>query len=119
MGRWLPTEEVFVDLALSCFFEGILDDCDEGTTLRQYLARRLNCDDMRVTKKLSRNKVLAGRRFIATNYNRRHFAAKRFWTPIDFDKLMSLKLAYLVFETELRQAKGRWGDSEMEKKRRQ
>ncbi|RLO08703.1 hypothetical protein DYB28_004526, partial [Aphanomyces astaci] len=69
-GRWLITEEVYVDLAITCFFDGILDDCDNGVTLRQYISRRLHCDDMRVTKKLRRNKVLAGRRVIETNYNR-------------------------------------------------
>ncbi|KAF0683036.1 Aste57867_24889 [Aphanomyces stellatus] len=106
MGRWLPAEEVYADLAISCFLEGILDDCACGTTLRQYIARRLHCDEMRVTKKLRQNKTLAGG-LIQRNFNRRHFARTRHVTPSDMDKVTSLKLAYLRFETELAQIKGK------------
>ncbi|RHY11806.1 hypothetical protein DYB25_011371 [Aphanomyces astaci] len=108
-GRWLITEEVYVDLAITCFFDGILDDCDNGVTLRQYISRRLHCDDMRVTKKLRRNKVLAGRRVIETNYNRRHFVRKRkHVTQADLEAVTSMKLAYLAFEAAFREQKKPW-----------
>ncbi|RHY94746.1 hypothetical protein DYB37_007193 [Aphanomyces astaci] len=105
-GRWLPAEETFVDLAITCFLDGILDDCDVGTTLRQYIARRLQCKEMRVTKKIRRNKVLAGRRRIQANYNRRHFFEKAHRSELDLDAATSLKLAHLHFEAELRRRKG-------------
>ncbi|RHY26841.1 hypothetical protein DYB32_007232 [Aphanomyces invadans] len=108
-GRWLHAEEVYVDLAIACFLDGILDDCPDGTTLRQYIAHRLSCDDMRVTKKLRRNKLLAGRRVIQANYNRRHFARKQ--TPLteeDMDAVTATKLAFLAFETAYRAQKKPW-----------
>jgi hypothetical protein len=31
----------------------VLDDCEEGSTLRTYLTRKLNCSPMRISKKFS------------------------------------------------------------------
>ena len=35
------------------FERGFLDDCEKGVTLRSYLARSLNCDPMRISKKFA------------------------------------------------------------------
>ena len=36
------------------FRRGYLPDCPQGTTLRQYLAKKLHCNPMRLSKKLSK-----------------------------------------------------------------
>ncbi|KAF0683035.1 Aste57867_24888 [Aphanomyces stellatus] len=110
-GRWMAAEEAYVDSAISCFFLGILDDC-HGLTLRQYIAWKLHCDEMRVTKKLRETKVLAGRRFIAQNFNRKCFSPKTEPpTAAEMELLTTLKLAYSQFEVALaRKQTRKWTD---------
>jgi hypothetical protein len=51
-----------VDILFSCFYLGLFfplvsllfsDDCEDGSTLRSYLARKLNCSPMRISKKFA------------------------------------------------------------------
>ncbi|EEY63743.1 cleavage induced hypothetical protein [Phytophthora infestans T30-4] len=50
-GKWTPEEEAFTNTIIHYFKRGLLD-VEDGTSLRWYLAKRLNCEAMRVTKKL-------------------------------------------------------------------
>jgi len=51
-GKWTREEEDFARAISTYFCLGMLD-LPNGTTLRAYLAYKLNCDPMRVTKKFS------------------------------------------------------------------
>nr|EWM28900.1 hypothetical protein Naga_100822g1 [Nannochloropsis gaditana] len=51
-GKWTPEEEVYVNRVTEAFHQGLLP-LAAGTTLRSYLADKLNCDPMRITKKFS------------------------------------------------------------------
>ena len=57
-GKWEIEEEQFAITIIQAFLDGILPIA-RGTTLRSFLAKQLNCDPMRITKKLS-SSVLAG-----------------------------------------------------------
>ena len=52
-GKWSMEEEKYAFLLIEAFDHGNLDDCPEGTTLRAYLARKLNCSPMRISKKFA------------------------------------------------------------------
>jgi hypothetical protein len=52
-GKWSSAEESFANQLVTDFERGLLDDCEEGCTLRSYLARRLNCAPMRISKKFA------------------------------------------------------------------
>jgi hypothetical protein len=52
-GKWAKDEEAFAARLISAFDKGELMDCMEGTTLRSYLAKRLNCVPMRISKKFA------------------------------------------------------------------
>ncbi|RLN93387.1 hypothetical protein BBJ28_00018571 [Nothophytophthora sp. Chile5] len=51
-GPWSREEEVYAASLIDCFFKGVLDIA-EGTTLRAFLASRLCCNPMRISKKLA------------------------------------------------------------------
>ncbi|CEG36165.1 uncharacterized protein PHALS_00490 [Plasmopara halstedii] len=53
-GKWTVEEETFTNMIIHYFKRGLLD-VEDGTSLRWYLAKRLNCEAMRVTKKLKGN----------------------------------------------------------------
>lgn len=53
-GKWTLEEEAFTNMIIYYFKRGLLD-VEDGTSLRWYLAKRLNCEAMRVTKKLKGN----------------------------------------------------------------
>ncbi|CAK4096169.1 unnamed protein product [Aphanomyces euteiches] len=53
-GKWTVEEEVFTNKMIHFFRLGLLD-IEDGTSLRWYLAKKLNCEAMRVTKKLKGN----------------------------------------------------------------
>lgn len=57
-GKWEIEEERFTIKIIHAFLDGILP-IEHGTTLRSFLAKQLNCDPMRITKKLS-SSILAG-----------------------------------------------------------
>lgn len=52
-GKWSIEEERFAKKLIEDFQSGILKDCEEGCTLRAYLARKLNCAPMRISKKFA------------------------------------------------------------------
>eukprot|EP00617_Octactis_speculum_P018666 CAMPEP_0185751610 /NCGR_PEP_ID=MMETSP1174-20130828/10385_1 /TAXON_ID=35687 /ORGANISM="Dictyocha speculum, Strain CCMP1381" /LENGTH=456 /DNA_ID=CAMNT_0028428663 /DNA_START=84 /DNA_END=1454 /DNA_ORIENTATION=+ len=59
-GKWTPEEEDYTARLIQCFNSGILI-LPEGTTLRSYLAAKLNCDPMRITKKFTGSETLGKR----------------------------------------------------------
>jgi hypothetical protein len=80
-GRWHPLEEEYMYWIILCFERGLLEDIDgRGSgcqiTLRQYIATRLNCDVMRVTKRLKQGRPLTFRGVLAKNFNRRYFVPR-------------------------------------------
>ncbi|KAJ1398841.1 hypothetical protein B484DRAFT_339569 [Ochromonadaceae sp. CCMP2298] len=52
-GKWTAEEETFANRLIEGFEGGTLLDCDDGSTLRSYLAKRLNCAPMRISKKFA------------------------------------------------------------------
>lgn len=63
-GKWTPEEETFTNTIIHYFKRGLLD-IEDGTSLRWYLAKRLNCEAMRVTKKLKGNSSIGKQIFRA------------------------------------------------------
>ncbi len=51
-GKWSIEEEEYATAIIDQFTAGNVD-ITEGTTLRAYLAEKLNCDPMRITKKFN------------------------------------------------------------------
>eukprot|EP01035_Chromulina_nebulosa_P027700 gene27700-36455_t len=56
-GKWTREEENYADRLISDFEAGILSDCEDGCTLRSYLAKSLNCAPMRISKKYSGQRI--------------------------------------------------------------
>mmetsp|Transcript_17534 Transcript_17534/g.38877 ORF Transcript_17534/g.38877 Transcript_17534/m.38877 type:complete len:266 (+) Transcript_17534:107-904(+) len=52
-GKWTAEEETFANRLIEAFEGGSLVDCDDGSTLRSYLAKKLNCAPMRISKKFA------------------------------------------------------------------
>ena len=52
-GKWLQEEESYADLLIDMFDQGHLSDCMTGSTLRAYLAQKLHCAPMRISKKFA------------------------------------------------------------------
>jgi hypothetical protein len=63
-GKWTMEEEAFTNMIIYYFKRGLLD-VEDGTSLRWYLAKRLNCEAMRVTKKLKGNSSIGKQIFRA------------------------------------------------------
>ncbi|KAL3674167.1 hypothetical protein V7S43_000128 [Phytophthora oleae] len=63
-GKWTLEEEAFTNMIIGYFKRGLLD-VEDGTSLRWYLAKRLNCEAMRVTKKLKGNSSIGKQIFRA------------------------------------------------------
>lgn len=63
-GKWTPEEESFTNMIIHYFKRGLLH-IEDGTSLRWYLAKRLNCEAMRVTKKLKGNSSIGKQIFRA------------------------------------------------------
>ncbi|TYZ58205.1 hypothetical protein PybrP1_012530 [[Pythium] brassicae (nom. inval.)] len=63
-GKWTPEEEAFTNMIIHYFKRGLLN-IEDGTSLRWYLAKRLNCEAMRVTKKLKGNSSIGKQIFRA------------------------------------------------------
>ncbi len=71
-GKWTPEEEEYASRIIYFVQNGILE-LPEGTTLRSYLAERLNCDPMRITKKIAGASCCLGKRsthFVAAGAGR-------------------------------------------------
>ena len=52
-GKWLEEEEAYAELLIEMFDKGELEDCMVGSTLRAYLAQKLHCAPMRISKKFA------------------------------------------------------------------
>ncbi|KAJ1436139.1 hypothetical protein B484DRAFT_325221, partial [Ochromonadaceae sp. CCMP2298] len=61
-GKWTAEEERYTEKIIYDFENGTLD-VPEGTTLRTYLSKVLNCDPMRITKKYTGNSSIGKRTF--------------------------------------------------------
>eukprot|EP00903_Cladosiphon_okamuranus_P013837 g12876.t1 len=63
-GRWIIEEEDFARACIDAFNSGLLSQVEEGTTLRAFLSERLQCQPMRVTKKLHGSKGMGKRLYV-------------------------------------------------------
>ena len=52
-GKWTEAEETYTELLIQHFLAGVVPVCAEGTSLRAFLAARLHCAPMRITKKFA------------------------------------------------------------------
>mmetsp|Transcript_2895 Transcript_2895/g.3031 ORF Transcript_2895/g.3031 Transcript_2895/m.3031 type:complete len:389 (-) Transcript_2895:139-1305(-) len=52
-GKWPIEEEIYANRLVVEFAAGLLDDCEDGTTLRSYLSTKLRCAPMRISKKFA------------------------------------------------------------------
>ena len=52
-GKWSVPEQDYAKALISAFLEGLMPGVTDGTTLRAFLAQKLNCAPMRITKKLA------------------------------------------------------------------
>jgi hypothetical protein len=52
-GKWSVEEEKYCKQLIDAFENGKLPDCIEGTSLRAYLSKKLNCSPMRISKKFA------------------------------------------------------------------
>jgi hypothetical protein len=50
-GKWILEEEQYASALIKLFEKGFLTDCENGSTLRSYLSRKLHCPPMRISKK--------------------------------------------------------------------
>jgi hypothetical protein len=56
-GMWTPEEDTITTALILDFKKGILEDCTEGTSLRNYLSGKLQCSPMRISKKFMGCKI--------------------------------------------------------------
>ncbi|OQR89079.1 hypothetical protein ACHHYP_20274 [Achlya hypogyna] len=94
--RWTPEEDYLLRQLIDCFLAGILEDAT-GLTLRQYIARELRCDPLRVSKRLGRSRKLLGKP-IGRCFHRRYYRPAVEWDTSFFDGWNKLKLARSQFE---------------------
>lgn len=52
-GKWTQQEEDFAKKLILEFEAGTAKDCEDGCTLRAFLAKKLNCSAMRISKKFA------------------------------------------------------------------
>jgi hypothetical protein len=52
-GKWSEEEIMFAKHLIAAFENGNLKDCEDGSTLRAYLSKKLNCSPMRISKKFA------------------------------------------------------------------
>lgn len=50
-GKWTEEEEAYAEHLVVEFLKGTLMDCNDRCSLRSYLAEKLNCEKMRISKK--------------------------------------------------------------------
>lgn len=80
-GKWTVEEEEYTTRIIHHFSTGTLT-LPEGTTLRSYLAEKLCCDPMRITKKFAGANYLGKR---IAGYHMPHSEQKQHMTSIDVD----------------------------------
>jgi hypothetical protein len=54
-GKWTDQEEAYVQALIHEFRSGILPNLEEGTSLRLFLAEKLDCKPKRISKKYERS----------------------------------------------------------------
>lgn len=52
-GKWSAEEEAYSSLLIAYFQAGVLEDCEDGLSLRTYLSTKLSCSKMRISKKFA------------------------------------------------------------------
>ena len=52
-GKWIAEEEIYAMQLIETFEKGVATDCVNGSTLRAYLATKLLCAPMRISKKFA------------------------------------------------------------------
>ena len=50
-GKWTAEEEAYADLLIEEFERGVVEGCENGSTLRSFLSKKLHCAPMRISKK--------------------------------------------------------------------
>ena len=50
-GKWTQEEETYANKLIEAFKTGAIEDCEDGCTLRSFLATKLQCAPMRISKK--------------------------------------------------------------------
>jgi hypothetical protein len=50
-GKWIQEEDKYADVLIELFEKGLINECENGCTLRSFLSRRLHCAPMRISKK--------------------------------------------------------------------
>lgn len=70
-GKWTPEEEKYTNKVIEAFNMGLLKlpESEHGVTLRAYLAEKLGCDPMRITKKYTGASCLGKRVYHARKLN--------------------------------------------------
>ena len=53
-GKWSEKEERYADALIDAFKQGILEDVEEGCTLRTMMSVKLRCSPMRISKKYAK-----------------------------------------------------------------
>ena len=56
-GKWTLEEEVYANKLIEAFKTGAIEDCEDGCTLRSFLATKLQCAPMRISKKYAGTSV--------------------------------------------------------------
>jgi len=98
-GKWTTEEEEFTTRIIHHFGTGLLF-LPEGTTLRSYLAEKLNCDPMRITKKFAGASCLGKRVY--------HLCGRSQATVADIE-MAKAELAHLEHRFRCRVEHGRGG----------
>ena len=62
-GQWTQTEIAFAQKVIGYFHQGVLPNCDNGSTLRALLASLLHCSPMRISKKFAGDGAIGKRTF--------------------------------------------------------
>jgi hypothetical protein len=108
-GKWTPEEETFADLLIELFEKGHITE-NNGCTLRSFLARKLHCSPMRISKKyagkgigktvfLSRTNIVGYEGIESPSYDanvaRLHDAEAQFYQAIFPDAIKVNILSYI------------------------
>ncbi|OQS01129.1 hypothetical protein THRCLA_21634 [Thraustotheca clavata] len=109
-GKWIEAEEVYLLHLIECYLRGILEEDVRHLTLRKFLASRLHCDPMRISKRLNENRYLLGRA-IKSNFNRKSYFPIQDFTQLDIKRVNAMKEArnyfYVALSRKIKLRQGR------------
>lgn len=100
-GKWLPEEEAYAAQLIAAFEGGVAADCANGATLRSYLAAKLHCAPMRISKKFA-GRGIGKRVYLGGATNLAHAGTAAAAAPPQPDPALAAKLRET--EREFRQA---------------